>query len=618
DSRSFEAWLIDELTRQYELPAWEARQLVRTNYLILLLDDFEDVDYKHRRHLITAMVKFLQYRKAGRYPRRHDTEKPALQGILRDAVIVCTEQVTELRQKQLKQHPPQWRTSTRNYAARPLRKDPNYRVYSQWKRDYYLNMHNQELVEQLEAACLVRIQKFDLLEVERYIDHLPDLNRYHPMIHSMLPAMCTPFYLHAALATYKQPQPPEQDGLDNWHHQIKANTQNFPGTNTLLPWQQSDEWWEDHIEEDYATGLIWRLPDSPGPFERDPFADTGKDERVELQRSSVIEWLARTMKRQNQTLIRRRDALFYLEDRMFRLPRPLPGKKPQLLDEPSRKKKDRSPLPEDYSMQFKGTVAAITALLFLAVYLVFVFFMPRDALQLWVEVTCGVLIVIYGRNFGWHSCTSPHFTLSYDSYVGLNWKSALVSGVFMSVIVALLFYDVSCALYLPRDNVCLSYESTVYGVYAFMLFIILGGLEIGRRNEVFTRPNELVQHIATVFLFAMVGWVLFFLLFILWPRTLVQTPEDIRALARDGFLFALYSGVFLSIISSLTLVHSLLRYAIMLWFLGNKMNYRVRFTQYLEQFVSINLMRRVDRYYVFRSRRLLEYFAEDDFDRARH
>ncbi|MEL6150353.1 MAG: hypothetical protein AAFR56_12080, partial [Chloroflexota bacterium] len=274
--------------------------------------------------------------------------------------------------------------------------------------------------------------------------------------------------------------------------------------------------------------------------------------------------------------------------------------------------------PEDYSMQFKGTVAAITALLFLAVYLVFVFFMPRDALQLWVEVTCGVLIVIYGRNFGWHSCTSPHFTLSYDSYVGLNWKSALVSGVFMSVIVALLFYDVSCALYLPRDNVCLSYESTVYGVYAFMLFIILGGLEIGRRNEVFTRPNELVQHIATVFLFAMVGWVLFFLLFILWPRTLVQTPEDIRALARDGFLFALYSGVFLSIISSLTLVHSLLRYAIMLWFLGNKMNYRVRFTQYLEQFVSINLMRRVDRYYVFRSRRLLEYFAEDDFDRARH
>lgn len=609
DSRSFEKWLVDELIRRYELPSWEARRLVRTNYLVLLLDDFEDVHYKHRRQLLEAISRFLRYRQAGLFP-EDNSKHPRETGTLRDGVIICTEFISEKRRDELAKHPCNWQCDN-SYSSKKYddgtghNKVSAYRVYSDWRRDWYLDMHNRELIEKLKAACVVHLKPISRQQLEDYISQLNEnvknMTHFAWTNRPFLERLRTPYFLNIAGETYKDFQAFSSKSTAGWHR--------LPNSRLPLPSDVNE--WEVRIERDYAKHIIWRLSSEPGSFSRDPFSDIAADIRPEVHREEVIEWLARTMKRQNNVVVRRRDALFYLEDRLFRKLRPQPGA-------PSTPENTGTPLPDAYKHQFEGFVATITSLLFLSVYLVFAFFLPREALSLPIGLTCGVLILLYGRNFGWHSCEPPHFTLSYDSYVGLNWRSALIAGAFMSVVVSLLFFNISCALYLPRDGVCLGYESTVYGIFSFMLFVILGGLEIGRRNEVLTQPNELIRHVAIVFLFSLVAWVLFFFLFILWPRTLVQNTEDIRSLALDGFGYALYFGVFLSIISSLTLVHSLLRYGLMLWFLGLKINYRVRFTQYLEQFVSIGLMRKIDHGYVFRSRRLLEYFAEDDFNRDEH
>ncbi len=614
NSQAFDKWLVEELVRQYELPAWEAKSLLRTNYLILLLDDFEDVLSHNRRHLMEAIEDFLERRNAPVFGGEKDEAGTAAYeraGTLRDAVIIATEKVDQHADAESLSAPK---------VLDSVQGDFNYPRHFELIRQHELRRDNLELVERFHPACIIDIQPLHMNDVQSQIrnaeSRLSQQTRrrildspllfYRNRQQELIEVLSQPFYLFALMYPYRSIETVEEDNQsNNWVFR------NLFRSNDTSPLPTNQHQWQKRILEDYAQDMVWRLPNEPGPIPRDPFIDPEKEGYVKpdaINREQVMEWLARTMHRQNRTVIRRQDALFYLEDRLYRPVRPMPG---------ADREQGPAALPPRYVNEFRGLSGTATALTFLGLFTLFYFTFPQDGMRPSVAVVCALLFGLFGRNFGYYSCMPPHFTLSYDTYVGWNWRPGLIAAVLMSLIVGLIFFDVSCALYLERDGTCLTYEATIYGIFTFMLFLLIGGLEIGRRYEIVTRPNELVRYLMILLFMSLAIWVLFFFLFIIWPRTLIETAADIRTLLIEALIYSTFTGVFLSLISTITLVHSIVRHWLMLWFLGVKINYRVRFTNYLEQFVSIGLMRKVDGGYVFRHRRLLEYFSDDDFNPAK-
>ncbi|GAB5491871.1 MAG: hypothetical protein Phog2KO_20860 [Phototrophicaceae bacterium] len=182
-SKRFDLWLTEEIANQYEVLPHQAKQLIESKYLVLLLDGFEEVPYDRRLHLIQSLTDFLQSRinqserkRLGAMQANGNNGNGTSPIDLRDAVVLAS------------LYPVQWMKSNKDNGDKQDKKDLDYRTNSNYflKESPYENFldlhdHIQVLVHQLQKiedriqakhkapVVVLKVKETDRWDVQKYM-----------------------------------------------------------------------------------------------------------------------------------------------------------------------------------------------------------------------------------------------------------------------------------------------------------------------------------------------------------------------------------------------------------------------------------------------------------------
>lgn len=169
-SQPFHKWLYDEIRNQYDILLNEAKDLVEGNYLILLLDGFDEVPFNFREYLVRSLTRFLKARINQGDRRNHFNGKQNHPIDLRDAVVITSV------------FPPQWDKSSDNPDDLLVWDNLNHLLdETSYKNFLDLNLHIKTLTQKLQdledridimhkaPVAVVKIKPLEQEQVTEYI-----------------------------------------------------------------------------------------------------------------------------------------------------------------------------------------------------------------------------------------------------------------------------------------------------------------------------------------------------------------------------------------------------------------------------------------------------------------
>ena len=169
-SQPFHKWLYDEIRNQYDVLLNEAKDLVEGNYLILLLDGFDEVPFNFREYLVRSLTRFLKARINQGDRRNHFNGKQNHPIDLRDAVVITSV------------FPPQWDKSLDNTDDLLVWDNLNHLLdETSYKNFLDLNLHIKTLTQKLQDLedridimhkAPVAVVKIKPLEKEQVIEYI--------------------------------------------------------------------------------------------------------------------------------------------------------------------------------------------------------------------------------------------------------------------------------------------------------------------------------------------------------------------------------------------------------------------------------------------------------------
>lgn len=652
----FEEWLKQELTRNYNMTPRNARQLLETNYFVLLLDGFDEVPHNLRLHCLEAIKRFLK--------RRNPWHNTTISNGQKNTVFLCDAVVISVS-----------RTKSENSSSSipnelKTQVDTMIEEFQAFQKPYIgvvLNVaiartDEDELTPYLRHRLRTILdKKFESLQPRTYwsFSNQQRVEIVGKMISEikgkgLIDIFCkSPFYLQAFLETIElkthDPSMINHHFLTKWiklhSHKLKLN--NISDSTNLDVVYQLDspilaqaQVTEKNIITSFVETKLRQQPGDIGP------TASGIGDK---ERRHVLTDMARDMKARNQQYVGGDDVNFYLENIGINwlFPRSATDHPP----EEKKREQDR----------FRSIVTVITTMLFFLAgiaYFIMLQFGPLSELKTSTQITSRanlivlnhvsneemfqpaiviaicIILFVFGRIFGWSSCGDLQSSELQNRYAPeevamrrdrsirdtnritypLVWNltSGLQAGLCMGAIVSLLFAEISRLIYIDIVQPPLIYESLVAGLFSFGLFTLLGGLVLGRRFEVVAHPYEGRQFLLWVSLVSFAVWAIFFTLFLFWPRVRLETlsPELLGVLPGRIFAFALYTGAFIGIMTGLVMSHLYIRHLSLLVYLSQERNLRSQYKIVLENGCQLGLLRRVGGGYLFRHHLIMEYFAD--------
>ncbi|MBL8162011.1 MAG: hypothetical protein JNJ61_08500 [Anaerolineae bacterium] len=532
--KAFDVWLSEAIAHEYNIVSWESQVLIERNHLVLLLDGFDDVHYKYRRHLIRALKKFIGERNAERNEEKNKLNK--LLG-MRDAIVIATGSVKENEVNEIKS-------------------DSTPKQLNTW----LLVQHNKELKTELRLQQILSLEPLNEAQVTDRLLEFYGLELGSVLSRSIIEDLRSDtFVLHS---------------LPLIDLQSMLSKEVSPLTSTTNEDKTEIKVWKDLFVKNYIQSRLKKLPS--GHQTNDPYFPQSIDLQ-QLLHLTVKE--LKENKEENPGGILGQRNLFFLEN----------------VDISAKNGKP--------SHIFRGIVAIVSAVLFLLLYW-FVFLISPVEPNNQTLIAGSIILTIFGLLYGWVSCSD-----SQTIHPKLRWysTSGLISAILLSPLVGLMFHDASCKIY---QHVCLQYESLVYSVFAFLIFLIIGGLDFGRRFMIVSRPNGGRQFLITSSLILSIFWVLFFFMFMLWPRAAAYSLDeaDLRAMISNAIPYAVYWGAFLGLLSGIVFCHLLLRHFVMIRYVRTRYKAIGSFEQVFDYLVSIGLMYRLAGGYSFRHKGITDYF----------
>lgn len=312
------------------------------------------------------------------------------------------------------------------------------------------------------------------------------------------------------------------------------------------------------------------------------------------------------MKARQQRVVDRGDVVFYLEDIGERLVISTND------EEAVRRRKEYNGFVTFASVSIFFIAYGVYLLLLLALARVDTFQVAPFSPE--VVGVVAILLLFFARNFGWYSCgqvnngTDDRARLNYP----VRWyaEAGISAGFFMSIIIGVLFFAVSEVIYGGINRDPLRYESVVIGIFAFGLFFLLGGFELGRRYAIVAHPEEGQRFLLISTMMATLFWVLFFFVFLFWPRTRFDllTTEQVVSLLPAALSYSLVTGLFIGLVSALVFSHVYLRHIILFTYLRANYNLQITYRQVLEHNVEVGLLRHVGGGYIFSHSLIMDHF----------
>lgn len=580
--QALDIWLIKEITDEYELNVFEAQNLITDSHFIFLFDGFEDLQPRRRRYFIMALIHFLQRRR---------TIMMAIGGI-RDAVIISTTN----RDGTSNGDPGRWLNSHNAELEEKL-----FEFLKKQQRDQPQQRQDSNNSSESPALAIVTIRELEYEDILGYLKNFLtkhrnmltwDLVLYVKGDKALFDTLKAPFFLTAIPVIYhknalRQLVGTTPDDIDDTElgDLIHINENEREHLRRVRGWQKK-------IARDYVETKLQLLPHRLRPkgdeLRLAAFPQTAETQKVLQEAVKEIEELQRGGSEPEESFLEQRE-VFILEHL-------------DVLTQVSGR--DRKHPPKIY----RGLVAFVSSILFPLIFLIFHSISPFTSIEqgLWIGL---LTLFVFGRLYGWMACED---SLELRSKVRWFPKTGLIAGLFLSIMTGLIFRDVSCQLYQPVTGYCLEYEALVYSIFSFFLFTIIGGADFGRRYEVVTRINQGVRYLAFSMLLMSAFWVFFFFMFIAWPRFAVEILDFklARDIIVDGVPYALFWGMFIGIISSLTFCHLMLRYLLSIWYLRRKKGIHSSFKQVLDYLVQAGLMYKLGGGYSFRQKEIMSYIKE--------
>lgn len=627
DCKSLAVWLADEIHHQYNIVHWKAKHMIENNYLVLLLDGFEEVPTERRRHLIAAIREFLMTRTS---PEVKQGNAPI---DLRDSVVIAT----------VKAPPPPTTTTTEdaldtNTATGISDSDDNLQILDLAQHQLELFYTLQSIgtanvtkpqapvlsieIKPLEDWDVIRFTEVALTDIAargitRYYDedrpfeeilkkNIKNIinKKINKAIIEELKDLLSIEFRDGAQPTIRlnqrqviMPTKPEDQKflkmLGERPFILKALLESRRFSLDEFKFKTKDPDYTPNylreprqIIEAYVIDSLRQQPGNIGP--------TAQLDRVELL-SRVAKW----MNRRQQRVLDQSSSVFYLEEVGFRM----------FMREGSVEGSKQS-RPFD---EFRGLVALVTTVFFLAAFGLYMLVVRANFDQT-SAIIVTFLFLLFGRIFGWTSCGNiedDRMTIQYP----LQWFPApgFSAGIFMSLIVGIVFFQVSEVVYGELDQEPLLYEAMVSALFTFALFFLIGGVEIGRRFRIVAHPYQGQSFLLVTTVVSVIGWFLFFFLFLFWPRARFEllSPEALEAWTSSALLYSLYTGLLIGIVSGIVLSHLYIRHLIVFFYLRQN-NIPAQYSQVLEHNArpEIGILRRLGGGYLFRHRYIMDYFID--------
>ena len=551
--QAIEDWLIEAISYHYDIRKWEARRLLG-NPLLLMLDNFEEIEIAYQRHFIDALRQFIKDRPLSKNAAEDEAEGDNIRAG-RDKIIIC--------------------------ARKPLDED-SLDQYGQYanktvqQRRYRTNL--DELKTLLPSPSVVEIQPLERREIKRYLHKLKyegfiSRKLCHKIIsyETLLDIARNPFVLYVTT-------------------RLNENENIF--NRELCKKNLVDELIKILADRKFEKSMPDPDPDVP-IFERDTFLD----------------WIKGIMDEYHLPILYQRNLLFFLEDIDISTLAEKKEDKNRFFNE------YRDDVAFSSSIIFAVISLIFFSQLFFSQ---FQLVPPPLRTYLLVAGTLASFFFgrIYGakctgqRGQGRNKLSERvrwHWIPALIS--GCFW------GVFMGGIFYIVTSRIYEKFYVGVD---LTHETFVYAIFVAFFFTLIGGLDIGRQHRIVTRPGEGIRFLLAAALMASVALSAFFFAFLLWPRiNFVDVASDgFWDFIREAFRIVLLMGTFQGIVSSLVLFHVLIRHYVLRFFLRRRMNFYTSFTQLLSNSVDAGLMGQLGGGYFFRHQKIREYIrqkaTEDD------
>jgi hypothetical protein len=560
DYKMLERWLEDQIDMQYELTRWESQRMVEVNGLILILDDFETIPVSERRHFITALTQFLTRRSENLRLRttRHRTAVSASRTY--DVVIIASEDHLE--------------------------------------NDYSLSDDIQELQKKVCPVTL-KMEQLSPIAVQKYLREVTSIQKTEKLKH--LPNRMTPFLealhspqlLSAFLSIVRHaPELIDPERLPTDQAALRAFLAQHYDTSRLA--RLSGPMREDASDPDTLEHFYDIVP-IPGRsvasllgFLKDFVDDIYKDQPTVIRSHNTSR--ANEPDEPKRLFYAQDIGLFALEDGRHAIER-----------------ETRQSIQKIIS-QYRGWVTLATALPLLLCFGIVYMIAGQKGVETPFYVISISLIVLFSRWYSWRTCAPPAKD-RYNLGNRIRWfmDSAWIAGILLGALTGVIFHEIARQIYgpMPRGS-SLVYEMLVIVVFAITLFRLLGGLDVGRSRQIVAHPGDGINSFAVTLLMATVAWILFFFLFMIWPRTLAASlsPEYLRGMISKLITYAIPACIFLGFTSGLLLFHNLLRQFVLLRVLRQWLRFSGSLTTSLRYLVDLRLLARLGGGYYFISDQL--------------
>jgi hypothetical protein len=508
--KDFEKWITKEIAYQCVMTEQKARRLIANHNLTLLLDDYDRLPAKQRPQFNYALQAFLKERFRDRKIR-----------LAQDAVVIASsdEEVGE----------------GADYFPSILEAGTDF---------YHLGTKLMQIRQGMEQSIrMVWIAPLQRGTIQDYLNERQVENRSIDQIlyrKNLRTALQRVLYLKHLPYSLERPKDLQINGNDT---DVKS-------------------WRTDIIRTSLPIRLRVRSQENQSPSDTPENLKPTESPARDLNK--LLEWLAKRLKDPRTALdVMGQMKPIYLEEIVLNPYEPK----------------------ENWEWKrFAGLVTLLTSLilpLIFAVFYLLYHFTIREAVGdplNGYELGIGSLVFfVFGRIFGQVS-TSLEYYRKDDDRASLRPRTrwhlnmGFVAALFLSPMLGVVFYSISTNLYLPLYSNGLLYESAVYAIFSFPLFMLIGGLEVGRRYDVVAFPGAERRFTALVTLLAIGFWVAFFFAFILWPRTPAEIMfrSEIITMLEKGFGYAVVWGGCWGVISGFVLCHEFFRH----WFMAIYIHHR--------------------------------------------
>jgi hypothetical protein len=548
--KKIESWLEDQIDMQYELTRWEAQRMIKNNGLILLLDDFETIPQAERRHFTTALTQFLSRRHQQFAHQTQQTLHSTARSRSHDVIVLASEKESG--------------------SNEPLQADIEELRHKVFPLTLTLNDFTANQLRSYLAG--LRDSSNNRLTSPEYQEMLV----YWPQIAN------TPQLLSAGLAIFRstpesltgfnyRPSPP--DTLPQRFRQFIARHYNRARLSRMAEPMRESARDDDTLEHFYdVVPLPGRSASRLVSFVKDMVEAIYTDEPDNREEPKRIFYA------QDVTLADLASSTLVTQEFKAKI--------------------------SELTSRYRGLVTLVTLVLLLGVFLLFFWPVIDSPHQpVFLPLSLG-LIVLFSRWYSWRTCAPPT-QQRFNLRKKVRWfnDAGWIAGIVLGVLAALIFREVAVRVYgaMTVNGTQLFYETLVIGLFSIILFRLLGGLDVGRARQIVAFPGDGVNSFAVALLLATLAWILFFFLFMVWPRTLADAfrPEDLRLTIQQLIEYSIPGAIFLGFTSGLLLFHNLLRQILLLLVLRRWLRYSGNLTTSLKYLVELRVLGRIGGGYYF-------------------